>query len=324
MEFKDYYKILGVSRTADEKEIKRAFRKLAQQYHPDKNPGDKEAERKFKELNEAHTVLGDAEKRAKYDKFGAQWEQYERAGVRPEDVGWGSFGGGGMGGGRTRTVTPEEFEQMFGGSGFSDFFQTLFGGGMGGGMPGGMGGRTGQQYRQRGGGFDSFTGMQEAVNEVPVQVTLEEAFHGSTRMVQMADGTRLEATIPRGVKTGSKVRMRGAVGQGDLVLKVEVLPHAQFIREGDDLRVKAQVDLYTALLGGEAHVPTLDRPLVLSIPAGTQNGRLFRLRGQGMPHLKQPDQRGDLLAEINVVLPTNLSDEEKRLVQRLRELRQEA
>lgn len=315
MEFKDYYKILGVSRNASEKEIKKAFRKLAQQYHPDRNPGDKEAERKFKEVNEAHTVLGDPEKRAKYDKFGAQWEQYERAGVRPEDVGWGGFGSGGMGGGRTRTVTPEEFEQMFGGSGFSDFFQTLFGGG----MPGGMGGRTGQQYRQRG-GFDPFTGMQEAVNEVPVQITLEEAFHGTTRMVQMGDGTRLEATIPRGVKTGSKVRMRGAVGQGDLVLKVEVLPHAQFTHEGDNLRVKIPVDLYTALLGGEANVPTLERPLALTIPAGTQHGKLFRLRGQGMPHLRQPDQRGDLLAEVNVVLPTNLSDEEKRLVQRLREL----
>jgi curved DNA-binding protein len=317
MEFKDYYQILGVSRSADEKEIKKAFRKLAQQYHPDKNPGDKEAERKFKEVNEAYTVLGDADKRTKYDKFGAQWEQYERAGVRPEDVGWGAFGGGGgMGGGRTRTVTPEEFEQMFGGAGgFSDFFQTLFGGNMGGGA-----GRPGTQYRTRG-GYDPFGGMQEMAPETTVQVTLEEAFHGTTRALQMADGSRLEANIPRGVKTGSKVRMRGAAGQGDLVLKIEVLPHAQFTREGDDLRVKVPVDLYTALLGGEAHVPTLERTLALTVPAGTQNGKVFRLRGQGMPHLKQPDQRGDLLAEVNVALPTNLSDEEKRLVQRLRELR---
>jgi curved DNA-binding protein len=319
MEYKDYYQILGVARNAEEKEIKKAFRKLAQQYHPDKNPGDKEAERRFKEVNEAYTVLGDSDKRAKYDKFGAQWEQYERAGIRPEDAGWGAFGGGGMGGGRTRNVTPEEFEQMFGGGAgnFSDFFQTLFGGG----MPGGMGaGRTGTQYRTRG-GYDPYGGGQEMVGEVPVQITLEEAFHGATRALQSADGGRVEANIPRGVKTGSKVRMRGAAGQGDILLKVEVLPHAQFTREGDDLRVKVPVDLYTALLGGEAHVPTLERTLALTIPAGTQNGKTFRLRGQGMPHLKQPDQRGDLLAEIQVTLPTNLSEEEKRLVQRLRELR---
>jgi curved DNA-binding protein len=321
MEFKDYYKALGVSRGADEKEIKKAFRKLAQQYHPDKNPGDKEAERKFKEINEAYTVLGDSEKRAKYDKFGAQWEQYERAGVNPNDVGWDVFGGGAGGGGRTRTRTmsPEEFERMFGGraDNFSDFFQTLFGGG----MPGGAGARPGTTYRTRGGGFDPYGVAPEPVHELPVQVTLEEAFHGTSRTVQMVDGTRLEANIPRGVKTGSKVRMRGAGGQGDLVMKIEVMPHASFTRDGDDLRVKVPIDLYTALLGGEANVQTLERPLALTIPAGTQNGRVFRLRGQGMPKLKQPDQRGDLLAEVNVTLPTNLSDEEKRLVQRLRELR---
>lgn len=324
MEFKDYYKILGVGRTADEKEVKKAFRKLAQQYHPDKNPGDKEAERKFKEINEAYTVLGDADKRAKYDKFGAQWEQYERAGVRPEDVGWDAFGGGrgSAGGGGRRTITPEEFERMFGGaggvgggSGFSSFFDTLFGGG-------GMAGQPGQGYRQRAAGYDPYGGFQEAPpSEVAVQVTLEEAYHGTARTLQTMDGARLEANIPRGVKTGSKVRMRGVNGQGDVVLKVEVLPHAQFTREGDELRVKVPVDLYTALLGGEAAVPTLERSLALTIPAGTQNGKVFRLRGQGMPNLKQPDQRGDLLAEVTVSLPTNLNEEEKRLIQRLRELR---
>ncbi|HMN27234.1 MAG TPA: J domain-containing protein, partial [Caldilineaceae bacterium] len=294
MEFKDYYKTLGVSRNADEKEIKKAFRKLAQQYHPDRNPGDKEAERKFKEINEAYTVLGDADKRGKYDKFGAEWEQYERAGVRPEDVGWGPFGAGSAAGGaRTRTLTPEEFEQMFGAGGaggFSDFFQTLFGGG----MPSGA--RPGQQYRQRPGGFDPRTGMPSMTSEATVEVTLEEAYRGTTRSLQSEDGARLEANIPRGVKTGSKVRMRGASGQGDIVLKIEVMPHPTFSRDGDDLRVKVTVDLYTALLGGEVQVPTLERPLVLTVPASTPNGKVFRLRGQGMPHLKQPDMRGDLLA----------------------------
>jgi curved DNA-binding protein len=306
MAYKDYYKILGVDRNAEEKAIKKAFRKLAQEYHPDKNPGDKEAERKFKEINEAYSVLSDPDKRGKYDRFGSQWEQYERAGGRPEDMNWGGFGGG-----QTRTMTPDEFEQMFGGSGF---FDSLFGGGSG-------GSRTGQQTRQRRRGFDTVGGFQEAPNEVPVQITLDEAFRGTTRVLQAQDGTRFEANIPRGVQTGSKVRMRGAGDQGNIVLKVEVLAHAEFTREGDDLRVKAPVDLYTALLGGEAHVPTLERPLALTVPAGTQNGKVFRLRGQGMPNLKQSDQRGDLLAEVTVTLPTNLNDEEKRLIQRLREIR---
>jgi curved DNA-binding protein len=310
MEYKDYYKVLGVARSADEKEIKKAFRKLAQQYHPDKNPGDKEAERKFKELNEAYTVLSDSDKRSKYDRFGAQWEQYERAGVRPEDMGFGGFGGG-----QSRSMSQEEFERMFGGGGFSSFFESLFGGA--------PSGRPSTQTRTRPGrGFDPFVGAQEQpANEVTVQITLEEAFHGTTRVLQTVDGGRLEANIPRGVKTGSKVRLRGAGNQGAVILKVEVLPHTEFTRDEDDLRVKLPVDVYTALLGGDARVPTLEHPLVLTIPAGAQSGRLIRLRGQGMPNLKQPDKRGDLLAEVMITVPTNLTDEERRLIQRLRELR---
>lgn len=319
MDYKDYYQILGVPRTADEKEIKRAFRKLAQQYHPDKNPGDAEAERKFKEVNEAHTVLSDADKRSKYDRFGSQWEQYTRAGGRPEDFNWGGFGGnGGFGGGQSRNVSPEEFEQFMRGSNFSDFFETLFGGS-------GMGGqRGGPRVRTTGGGganYDPFGTAQPRSQEVPVQVTLEEAFHGATRTLESNDGTRIQANIPRGVQTGSKVRMRGAVGQNDVILKVEVLADDKFTRTGDDLRVLVPVDLYTALLGGEIAIPTLERSVMLTIPAGTQNGRTFRLRGLGMPKLKQPDQRGDLLAEVSIKLPTELTAEEKELFQKLRTLR---
>lgn len=316
MEVKDYYTTLGVPRSADEKEIKKAYRKLAQQYHPDKNPGDKSAEQRFKEINEAYTVLSDPDKRAKFDRFGAQWEQYARAGGRPEDFDWGRWGGGapGQGGPYTRSISPEEFEQMFGGGrgmgGFSSFFDTLFGG-RGGARPGGMGGMGGM------GGVN----MAPPPSEAPVQVTLDEAFHGAARTLERGDGTRLEVNIPRGVQTGSKVRMRGASGQGDIVLVVEVLPDARFTREGDHLRVSVPVDLYTALLGGEVEVPAPDKMVALRIPAGTQNSKVFRLRGLGMPHLKKPDQRGDLLAVVDVQLPTHLSEREKKLFEELRQLR---
>ena len=338
MEYKDYYQILGVSRNADEKEIKRAFRKLAQKYHPDKNPDDKDAEAKFKEVNEAYTVLSDADKRSKYDRFGAQWEQYANHGGRPEGFDWGGWSGmdgmGGMGGGgrssgQYRTVTPEEFEQMFGGaggaagaSGFSSFFDALFGGGLGGRPSSG-------QYRTRGGPrygfeFDPQPGQGRAAStpEVPVEITLDEAYRGTKRMLQTDNGKRLEVSIPRGVKTGSRVRMPGGgPNNSDIYLRIKVTNDNRFTREGHDLRAKVDLDLYTALLGGEVQVPTLDGAVALTIPAGTQNGRTFRLRGLGMPDMKHPDQRGDLYAVMEVALPTDLSEEEQRLFGELRKLR---
>jgi curved DNA-binding protein len=292
---KDYYKTLGVGRNADENEIKKAFRKLAQQYHPDKNPGNKEAERRFKEINEAYTVLSDKEKRSQYDRLGANWEQYQRAG-----------GANPWGDGATRTMSPEEFEQMFGNGGFGTIFDTIFG------ARGGRG-RGGINF-----GNDFATPKP---NEVTVQISLEEAFHGATRTLQNEDGSRFEVNIPRGVRTGSKVRMKGASGRSDILLAVEVAPHPQFTREEDDLRVKATVDLYTALLGGDTQVPTLERPILVTIPPGTQNGRIIRLRRLGMPHLRQPEQRGDLLVVVDVTLPVNLSGEEKALFEKLRAMR---
>ena len=196
-----------------------------------------------------------------------------------------------------------------GGGGFSSFFDTLFGG------AGGRGARS------RGMGFDPNSMAQLSRREVAAPVTLEEAFQGTTRMMQLDDGSRLEVSIPRGVTTGSKVRMRGASGQGDIILNVEVEPHPRYTREGDNLRVKVPVDLYTALLGGEAQVTAIDKTVALTIPAGAQNGKVIRLRGLGMPHLKQPDQRGDLLAEIEVHLPVHLSEKEKALFAELRQLR---
>jgi curved DNA-binding protein len=319
MEYKDYYKTLGVSKNADQKEIKKAFRKLARQYHPDVNKGDKEAENRFKEINEAYEVLSDPDKRQKYDQFGSQWQQFARAGGHAQDFDWSQWSSQ-PGSGGFRSVSPEEFEQMFGGSGgFSDFFETLFGG---------TGGRRAQS-----GGF----GRQQTVTrrgqdqEHAVQITLEEVLHGTTRTLQWEDGRKIEAKIPKGVKSGSKIRLSGQGGSGsgggpagDLYLVVETYDHPSFDREDSDLRVSIPVDLYTALLGGKVEVPTLEGSVNLTIPAGTGNGQTIRLRGQGLPHLREPNKRGDLFAVVNVQLPQNLTQEEKTLFEQLRTMRQQA
>jgi curved DNA-binding protein len=208
-----------------------------------------------------------------------------------------------------------------GAGGFSSFFDALFGGA----AAGGMGGRGARGTRTRGMGFDTETMARPQRVEVNAAVSLEEAFHGTTRVLQMEDGTRLEVNIPRGVTTGSKVRMKGAGSdpsrQSDIVLNIEVEPNERYTRDGDNLKVRVPVDLYTVVLGGEAQVPALDKTVALTIPEGTRNGKTIRLRGLGMPHLKNPDQRGDLLAEVVVELPTNLSAKEKALFEELRSLR---
>ncbi len=327
MDYKDYYKILGVSKTADKDEIKKAYRKLARQYHPDVNPGNKASEERFKEVNEAYEVLSDPAKREKYDKFGASWQQYTGSGGRPQDFDWSQWTTGFPGGqGYSRTVSQEELEQILGGSfgnigglgGFSDFFEMLFGNlGRRSGSEGGMGGR-GRATTRAGRGRDS---------EQNVQISLEEAFRGTTCSLQWEDGRRIEAKIPAGVKTGSKIRLGGqgeaapSGGQaGDLYLKVEVLPHATFTRDGDDLRVNVAIDLYTAILGGKISVPTLERSVELTVPPETANGKVFRLRGLGMPNLRNPQERGNLYATLQVQLPKGLSQQEKELFQKLRDL----
>lgn len=315
MEYKDYYKILGVGKEASQEEIKKAYRKLARTYHPDVNPGDQAAEERFKEINEAHEVLSDPEKRKKYEQFGTQWRQYERAGGRPEDFNWGPWAtqpGSGFGDGTyTRTVSPEEFEEIFGGSGdFSDFFETLFGRG--------RSRQSSYQPRPRRGRDSEHT----------AQITLEEAFHGATRTLEWEGGRRVEARIPRGVETGSRVRLAGqgepgrsGGAAGDLYLRIEVMPHARFQREGDDLQVTMPVELYTLLLGGKVDVAGLDRTVKLTIPPETLNGKVFRLTGLGMPRLRNPDQRGDLYVTVEADLPRQLSQEEKDLLRQLQKMR---
>ena len=322
MDYKDYYKILGVPKTATEKEIKKAYRKLARQYHPDANPGDATTEEKFKEINEAYEVLSDPEKRKKYDQFGSQWKNFTGAGGRPDDF-WRQYGarGAGAAGGHYQNVSPQDLEDILGGGagGFSDFFESLFGMGA----------------RQRTAGYGPQTSgyarpLRGRDIEQPVDITLEEAYHGGSRTLQL-DGKRIEVRIPKGVKTGSRVRMagKGEPGRnggkaGDLYLKINVLPHPQFQREGDNLRIKLPVDLYTMLLGGEVKVPTLDRPLILNIPPETDNGKVFRLRGKGMPNLKHPDKHGDLYVEVVARLPKKLTEKQKTLLQQLKTLDQEA
>lgn len=316
MEYKDYYKVLGVSKEADQDEIRKAFRKLAREYHPDANKGDAQAEERFKEINEAYQVLSDSEKRKRYDQFGANWRQYTRAGGRPEDFDWNRWTAS-PGGGYTRTVNIEDLEDIFGqgmggmgAGGFSDFFETLFGGGFG----------SGQRVRQP-------RTRQGRDIQQEVDVTLEEAFHGTERIFQREDGSRMEVKIPKGVTTGSRVRVSGQGGAGvsggkagDLYLKIKVQSHPLFELNKNDLVVTIPVDLYTAVLGGEVEVPTIEKPVILTLPPQTDNGQKFRLRGLGMPSMRNPEKRGDLYALVDVKLPSELSEEENRLFKQLREL----
>jgi curved DNA-binding protein len=296
MEYRDYYKILGVPKGATEKEIKAVYRKLAHKYHPDKNHGNKEAEARFKEIAEAYDVLGDKEKRKRYDELGANWNAYSRA--APGAQGW-------PGGGGVRI----DFEDLGGASGFSDFFRTFFGG-------------------AGAGGFSGFGGGEPAIGsdtEGEVELTLSEVLHGTSREVSLSGSRRrVEVRIPPGVKDGSRVRVagegeRGRGGQrGDLYLRVRISPDPAFERNGDDLQTTIHVPLTAAVLGGAAAVKTLDGSLEIKIPPDSPPGRVFRLRGQGLPRLGEKNARGDLLATLAVDLPRTLTPRQKELFEELR------
>jgi curved DNA-binding protein len=296
---KDYYELLGVSRGASQKEVSSAFRKLARKFHPDVNPGDKEAEERFKELSNAHGVLSDPEKRKFYDRFGKDWQAAMAAGVSPDGPDPGAWPPRGSRGGRAayETVDAEEFERMFGGAaGFSDLFSGIFSGGQGA-ARGGASGRP----------FDTSPLDLEAT----VEISLQEAFKGSSRQVEMPDGRRIEVKVPPGVADGTVLRVPG------LRARVKVRPDPQFTLEGRDVRVAVNVPLKTALLGGEVDVPTLKGGRVkLNVPAETQNGTRLRLRGLGMPDPKG-GKPGDLHAEVRVRLPLPLDDRTRRWAEEL-------
>ncbi|MBJ6143266.1 DnaJ C-terminal domain-containing protein [Hymenobacter sp. BT559] len=315
MDYKDYYKILGVDKSATAEQIKKAYRKLARQHHPDVNPNDATAEQKFKEVNEANEVLSDPEKRQKYDQFGADYQRYEQAGAGGAGRGPGGFdwsqytqggqGGnpfGGFGGGAS-------FEE---GEDFSDFFSSLFGG-MGGGASGGRNTRpgAGQDY------------------QAELELTLEEAYHGGPRTITV-NGKNLRITIHPGVADGQTIRLRDQGGpgrnggpNGSLLITFRISPDARYVRTGDDLTQDVPVSLYRALLGGSQTVETLSGAVKINIKPESTNGTRLRLRGKGFPVYRQEGKFGDLYLRLNVQLPQNLTDQEKDLIKQLAQLRGE-
>lgn len=331
MEFKDYYATLGVTKASSEKEIKQAFRKFARKHHPDVNPGDKRAETRFKEVNEAYEVLGDPKKRKKYDELGANWRLYEQAeaqgGPNPFANRWTvnmSGGGAGNAGGGFRTMTPDEMGELFGDAHpFSDFFTTFFAGG----EPGGPDTRRGSRGR----------GRNRAGRDVEheIELTLEDAYAGTTQRLSLKhDGhaRTVDVRIPAGVGDGSRVRVPGEGGHGvgsgsagDLFLRVRLGPHPEFERKGRDLHVQVPLPVATAVLGGEAEVRALTGiPVRLRVPPLTQNGQVFRLKGYGMPRIGHPEEKGDLYARVAVELPTALSPAERGHYEALAKLRKGA
>ncbi len=337
MEYRDYYEILGVPRSATQADIKKAFRKLAREHHPDRNPGDAAAERRFKDVNEANAVLSDADKRKQYDLLGSNWEQYQRAGggqggadpfaAGGPFAGYAAGGNGGFGqGGNVRY----EFRTAGGGdAGFSDFFRLVFSG-----AAAGAASQTGtrdaaaeRMARRTGGPGPSFEDIlgdmglggspgrgrasdapsRQTSLEAPAELTLEEAFHGTQRLLEV-EGKRYEVKIPRGVDTGSRVKLSGKGPNGrDVVVTVRMAPHGVYTRRGADLERELPITLREALLGGEVRVATLKGRILLTIPAGTQTGKVFRLTGQGMPKMKG-DGAGDLYVKVRVVLPQKLDE----------------
>ncbi len=309
MDYKDYYKTLGVERKASEEDIKKAYRKLALKYHPDRNPGDKKAEEKFKEINEAYQVLSDPAKRSRYDQLGDSYSSWQQRGAPGGGFNWEDWYVPNQGG--NVRVEMGDLDDLFGG-GFSDFFRRIFGG-----MPD-M--ETVQQGRGAGGTRQARSARPSY--EQRVTISLQEAFQGGSRLLDI-DGRRIEVKVPPGAQTGTRVRVKEAIPagpnnqSGDLYLVIEVADDPRFERKGDDLYTETPVDLYAAVLGGEAKVSTLSGNLVLTIPAGTQPGQTFRLAGRGMPRLKDPKTKGDLFVRAKVSIPRNLSPRQKELFQEL-------
>lgn len=303
MEFKDYYKILGIDKKASEKDIKKAYRKLARKYHPDLNPDDKVAEQKFKELNEANEVLSNPENRKKYDKYGKDWqhsEQFEEQERQRQQNGGGQFGGGAQYGGGG--YSEEDF---------SDFFGSMFGGG------GGFGG-------QRGGGNTQFKGQDFSAD---LQLNLTDVYETHKRTLTI-NGKNIRLTIPAGVTDGQVIKIKGHGGKGqqgapngDLKIKFNITNNTQFKRDKDNLYSTVDVDLYTAVLGGQITVKTFKGKVKLTVKPGLQNGGKVKLKGKGFPKYKKEGSFGDLYITYNIEIPTKLTAKGKELFEELSKLK---
>lgn len=326
MEYKNYYDILGVDKNASQKEIKKAYRKLASKYHPDKNPDDSSAEEKFKEIGEAYEVLKDPEKRKLYDKVGKDWKQYQRAGGTAEGFNWSDYTRQGQGAGGQQYRTNINMEDLFGGGGasspgggspFSSFFEAIFGGG---------GGSSFRQARQRQNRSYRNGPQQRNLKQnvkATVNISLRESFEGTSRTIRVS-GEKMKVKIPAGIEDGQRLKLKGKGGsktaggpRGDLFLTVQIDMPDEYERKGKNLYYNHPVDLYTAVLGGETVVDTIAGKAKLNIPAGTSGGKLFRLGGMGMPEFRNPSNKGDLFVRIQVQVPETLSDEEEQLFKKL-------
>ena len=300
MEYKDYYKILGVDKKATADEIKKAFRKLAIKYHPDKNPGDKKAEEKFKEMSEANDVLGEPEKRKKYDELGENWQHYQQQGGNPGDFNSARQGGRQQKGSYQYSSGDE--------SQFSDFFESIFGHGASG----------FSNARQRGA-----RQVKGEDYQAETEITLEEAFHGATRQVNLGE-QKLNLKLKPGIAEGQILRMKekGAPGMnggpaGDLFITIHIARHPRFERKGDDLYFDHPLDVYTAILGGKLPVQTIDKTLNINIPPGTDSDKVFRLKDTGMPKYGSPGEHGDSYVRVVINVPKNLEAQDKELLARL-------
>ena len=303
MDYKDYYKILGIDKKATQAEIKKKFRKLAIQYHPDKNPDNAEAENKFKEVNEAYEVLGDAEKRKKYDELGSNWKQYDQYKNAQQGRRAGNYQYTG------------EYDDFFGGArggGFSDFFNSFFGGGFASGQGSNAGGRS---FGQRPNVSRPVTARGK------LDLSFDESVHGVSKTVQV-NGKKIRLNIAPGARDGQKLKVTGkGPDGGDLIVELKVGKNPLYQIEGLNLSGKLEVDMYTAALGGKANVKTPHGSFSLNIQAGSAGGKKLRLKGKGMPDYGKKGIYGDFIAEINISIPTNLSSREKELLQNLRKLR---
>lgn len=307
MEYTDYYQILGVDKKASQEEIKKAYRKLAKKYHPDKDPGNKEAENKFKQINEANEVLGDPEKRRKYDRLGANWDRFGQEGTKSGGSPFGGFGNQSR-----HTYFDGDLNDLFGsssgGSGFSDFFETFFGRG-----------ERSNHFKNRYGA----AGFKGQDFETEMEISLEEAYHGTSRIIQL-EQEKIRITTKPGTYDGQVLRIKGKGGKGrnnndgDLLVKIKILPHRLFERNGNDIKVIEHINLFDAILGGEVAIDTIDGKIKIKIPVGSQNNKTLRIKGKGMPVYGKAGMFGDLLVQLQIDIPENITPIQKNLFEQLK------